>query len=480
MHPLFFCAAARYRYRDMAFMDGFSNIHVVGAGGIGVSAVARLLARRGKTVTGSDGAESEITRGLADVGVNVAIGADAAHVPADADLLLYSTAVPDAHPERAAATVRGIRQVSYPEFLGELTKEYKTICVSGTNGKSTTTAMLGLMLERAGFDPTVIVGSKVTSFPDGNLRVGKSEWLVLEACEYQAHLLHYSPWAIVITNIEEDHLDYFRDLAHIRDVFQEYVRKLPKDGLLVLNADDAVSAAELKPKVKPIFFSMHAPAEYMAQDVRVADGFQHFSVMRRGGTSVGNFALGVPGEFNVMNALAAASMALALGIPPAAVRDTLRAFTGIWRRFERVGEKDGVIVVSDYGHHHTAVAGTIAAARAFYPGRRIVLAFQPHHRNRTRKLFKEFVESFDGADVLLLAEIYDVAGRDDADDARVSSASLVDAVRARDAQQGVQRDVAFTGPVADTFDEIERRKAAGDVILLMGAGDIYTLAKKLV
>jgi UDP-N-acetylmuramate--alanine ligase len=271
----------------MAFLDGFSKIHVIGAGGIGVSAVARLLAHRGKAVTGSDGKESEITHGLADVGVKVLIGADAAHVPADADLILYSTAVPATHPERVAAAASGIRQLSYPEFLGELTKEYKTICVSGTNGKSTTTAMLGLMLERAGLDPTVIVGSKVTSFPDGNLRVGKSEWLVLEACEYQAHILHYSPWAIVITNIEEDHLDYFRDLAHIRDTFQEYVRKLPKDGLLVMNADDKVSAGELKPKVAPIWFSMRAAADYSAQDITVADGFQKFKVTRRGGTSAG-------------------------------------------------------------------------------------------------------------------------------------------------------------------------------------------------
>ena len=463
----------------MAFMDKLGKIHVVGAGGIGVSAVARLLRHRGKTVTGSDGAESEITHGLVGFGIPVAIGADAAHVPADTELVLYSTAVPATHPERAAATARGVRQLSYPEFLGELTKEYKTICVSGTNGKSTTTAILGLILERAGFDPTVIVGSKVTSFPDGNLRVGKSEWLVLEACEYQAHILHYSPWAIVITNIEEDHLDYFRDLEHIRETFNEFVRKLPKDGLLVLNADDEICATGLKPKVTPIMYSMHAVSEYVAQDVSVTDGFQKFKIVRRGGTSVGEFALGVPGEFNVMNALAATAAALALGIAPSTARETLREFTGIWRRFERIGEKDGVLVISDYGHHPSAVAGTISAARAFYPGRRIVLAFQPHHRNRTRKLFDEFVTSFDGADLLILPEIYDVAGRDNTEDADMSSAKLADAVRVRDAEHGVHRDVVFAGPLASTLDELEQRKESGDVIILMGAGDIYTLAKKL-
>ncbi|MEY4722572.1 MAG: hypothetical protein RLZZ324_85, partial [Candidatus Parcubacteria bacterium] len=355
------------------------------------------------------------------------------------------------------------------------------ICVSGTNGKSTTTAMLGLILERAGLDPTVIVGSKVATFPDGNLRLGRSDLLVLEACEHQAHFLHYHPWIIVLTNIEEDHLDFYRDIGHIRETFQEYVKKLPAGGALVLNADDPVSMQLARPDL----FSTYGrtpDADHVVGDIEVKDGAQRFTVTAH--EAEHHFSIGVPGNFNVMNAAAAISGALMVGATRSVemedIQAALRDFNGIWRRFERIGESGGALVISDYGHHPSAVAGTLQAARAFYPGRRIVLAFQPHHRNRTRRLFEEFVSSFDGADVLLLPEIYDVAGRDSEEDAEVSSAQLVDAVRARDASRGVERDVAFTGSLHDTLEEIRARKKAGDIVLLMGAGNIYTLAHDLV
>lgn len=463
----------------MAFFDAVRKIHVIGAGGIGVSAVAKLLAHRGKTVTGSDGASSVITEGMVTAGIPVAIGADAAHLPADTNLVLYSTAVSETHPERAAARARGVKELSYPEFLGELTKEYRTICVSGTNGKSSTTAMLGLILEKAGLDPTVIVGSRVTSFPDGNLRLGESDILVLEACEHQAHFLHYHPWMIVLTNIEEDHLDFYRDIGHIRDTFQEFVERLPADGSLVLNADDHVSAAELKPMSSFVTYGMVNAADVRVADVKVSEGAQRFTATGKDGATR-SFEIGVPGMFNVMNAAAAITAAAQLGVAAEHIAAALKDYHGIWRRFERVGEKDGATVISDYGHHPTAVAGTISAARDFYPGRRIVLAFQPHHRNRTRNLFDEFTASFDGADVLILPEIYDVAGRDDSADVGVSSSTLADAVRERDSRHDVTRDVVFAPTLEATLSEIEARKKSGDVILLMGAGDIYLLAKQLV
>lgn len=463
---------------DMAFFDSFRKIHVVGAGGIGVSAVARLLVHRGKSVTGSDGAASIVTESLVAAGIPVYLGAEASHVPPDADLLLYSTAVPETHPERAVAAASGIRQMSYPEFLGELTREYRTVCVSGTNGKSTTTAMLGLILERAGMDPTVIVGSRVATFPDGNLRLGKSNLLVLEACEHQAHFLHYHPQMIVLTNIEADHLDFYRDLEHIRATFQEYVERLPANGELVFNADDA-SSAGIHTAVTATTYGYEKPCDFTVSDVRVGAGEQRFTLTGQDGAAH-EFMLGVPGMFNVMNAAAAATAALRLGASADTVRAALADYHGIWRRFEKVGEKDGVIVISDYGHHPTAVAGTIHAVRDFYPGRRILLAFQPHHRNRTRKLFDEFVKAFDGADVVLLPEIYDVAGRDDADDAHVSSEQLIAAIQTRDAARGVSREVTFTGSLANTCNAIVSRIKSGDMVLLMGAGDIYTIAKKLI
>lgn len=462
----------------MAFFDSLRKIHVIGAGGIGVSAVARLLKHRGKDVTGSDAAASVVTESVVAAGIPVAFGSDAAHVPADADMVLYSTAVPETHAERKAAREHGIKEMSYPEFLGELTKEYRTVCVSGTNGKSTTTAMLGLILERAGLDPTVIVGSRVASFPDGNLRLGGSDLLVLESCEHQAHFLHYHPNMIVLTNVEEDHLDYYRDIDHIRATFQEYLTRLPEGGTLVMNADDHVST-ELRPTTSFTTYGMEKPADFAVRHATVVSGAQRFEVTSPDGETH-LFEIGVPGHFNVMNAAAAIAAAFQLGAPVEPIRAALRDYRGIWRRFEKLGEKDGVTVISDYGHHPTAVAGTIAAARDFYPGRRIVLAFQPHHRNRTRQLFDEFVSSFDGADLVLLPEIYDVTGREEAADSHVSSTLLAEAVRERDSRHEISREVVFTGSIPETLAAIESRRRSGDVVLLMGAGDLYKIGAKLV
>ena len=464
---------------SMRFLDGVKNVHIIGAGGIGVSAVARLLYRRGMTVTGSDGSASEITRELDAAGISISIGHGAKNVPTECDLVIYSTAVPSNNVERAEATARGIRQISYPECIGELTRTMRTIAVSGTNGKSTTTAMLALMLERGGLDPTVILGSKVPTFPEKNLRIGASDLFVLEACEHQAHFLLYTPSTIVLTNVEEDHLDYYRDLAHIQETFQKYIERLPADGLLALNADDHVSANELVTSARTVTYGIEHAADVMATELRVVSGEQRFHIVR-GGADLGEFTLRVPGRFNVMNALAAATVAFDSVVSVDAVQETLAAFTGIWRRFERVGERDGATIISDYGHHPTAIAGTLAAARDFYEGRRVVLAFQPHHHNRTKNLFDEFVASFDGADVVLLAEVYDVAGREEDADGQVSSRDLVDATKRRDRERGATRDIRYASDLSALQKMLESVIAPNDVVLIVGAGDIYTLADKVV
>lgn len=466
----------------MGILDSASRIHMIGAGGIGVSAVARLLKHEGKQVTGSDGSRNETVDELIAAGIPVTVGHRAENIPAGTDLVVYSGAVPTTNPERIEATRRGVRQITYFEFVGEFSKERWTIAVSGTNGKSTTTAMLGLMLERGGLDPTVIVGSKVPSFPERNLRLGKGKYLVVEACEHEANILKLSPRMIVLTNIEEDHLDFYRDLAHIRDTFKDYVHKLPANGKLVLNADDKVSQ-DLAPAVRPVTYGITHKADYAAGHIVVGSGMQTFRITRaKDGAKeeVGEFALAMPGRFNVQNALAAATAALELGVSADAIRSVLREFTGIWRRFERVGAHNGATIISDYGHHPTAVRGTIEAARSFYPGRRIVMAFQPHQRNRTRNLFDEFVPSFDDADVLLLSEIFDVAGREDAADAAVSSRQLVEAIRAHDAKRGTHRRVLYVGALEETLAAVTKTLLPDDVLILAGAGDIYTLAKKLV
>jgi UDP-N-acetylmuramate--alanine ligase len=465
----------------MGFLEDISRAHVIGAGGIGISAVAKLLASQGRRVSGSDLGANEATQELVDAGIAVTIGHAAANVPPDADLVVYSSAVPEDNPERQEAVRRGIRQMSYFEFLGEFSKSKWTIAVSGTNGKSTTTALLGLILERAGLDPTVIVGSKVRTFPDKNLRLGNGRYFVVEACEHQANMLKLFPQMIVLTNIEEDHLDFYGDLAHIRKAFQQYIEKLPLDGMLVMNADDPVCASELKPKTPAVTYGLDKPADYAARGIAVGSGHQTFEVVRRGdgGRSLGKFSLAVPGRFNVANVLAATAAAAELGVPPAVIREAIADFRGIWRRFERIGERDGAVIFSDYGHTPTPVAGTIKAAKEFFPGSRVILAFQPHHRHRTRRLFDDFVVSFDGADVLVLCEVYDVAGREKSADAEVSSRQLVEAVNARDTKHGVSRQVVFAGSPAQAADLLRQTIRSGDVVIIMGAGDIYRIAEQL-
>ncbi len=459
-------------------LETVRRAHVIGAGGIGVSAVAKLLKHAGASVTGSDVARNESVAELEQMGIPIAIGHAAANVPADADLIVYSGAVPVGNPEREEGRRRGIRELSYFQFLGEFSKEKRTIAVSGTNGKSTTTALLGLMLERAGLDPTVIVGSKVGSFSDKNLRVGGGDIFVVEGCEHEANFLYLHPRMIVLTNVEEDHLDYYRDLDHIRGAFQEYIERLPSDGRLIVNADDHVSFSELKPKTAFTTYAAAYRADFVVRDVRAENGAQTFEMLRRG-ESLGEFVLHVPGKFNVMNALAAATAALELGASADAVRTTLRDFAGIWRRFERVGERDGAPIISDYGHHPTAIRGTLEGTREFFPGRRVVLAFQPHQHNRTRKLFDEFVASFDGADVLVLAEIFDVAGREQTEDQKVSSNDLVDAVRKRDAERKISRRVEYAPSMDATRALLQKLIEPNDVVLVMGAGDIYRIASSL-
>ncbi|HBF66840.1 MAG: UDP-N-acetylmuramate-L-alanine ligase [Candidatus Uhrbacteria bacterium GW2011_GWA2_53_10] len=459
--------------------------HCVGIGGIGVSAVAKLLAAAGVRVSGSDIEESFIIEELRARGVAVVLGHRAENVPSDAQLLVYTPAAGENNPERVRARELGVLQMSYPEFLGELSRSYKTIAVSGTHGKSTTTAMIGLILEAAGFDPTVIVGSRVPAFPDGNLRVGNSEWLVVEACEHQGNMRHISASVAVVTAIEKDHLDYYRDLAHIVAAFQEFIDVARVDGTVVFNADDERCAGLALGARQGVEFGIEHEATWVARDRAVRNKKQEF-VVYNNRENCGLWSLAVPGIFNVRNALAAGAAAFVVGVPVGVIRDTLAKFTGIWRRFELVGVMPGVgaHVVSDYGHHPTAVRVTLEAAREQYPGHRIVLVFQPHQHNRTKNLFDDFVEALCGADVLIGVEIYDVAGREEERDQSVSTLTLVEAVEKRvqrNGYEGPEPEAVVYAAGLNEAEELAREYAReDDVILVMGAGDVWQVAGRLV
>ena len=449
----------------------YKKVYFSGIGGIGVSALAKMFYGEGVKVLGSDLARSDITDDLERLGATIHYKQIKKNIDKDINLLIYSPAVPETNPERVAATELGIEQKSYPEFLGELSLMIDTIAVSGTNGKSTTTAMLASILIEAKVDPMVIIGSKMGKIK-GNFHAGKGNKFVLEACEYRGHMLHLNPGAIILTNIEEDHLDYFKDLAHIIATFQQYISRLNGiNQILVINNDDLNTTQLNLPKCQIVTYAINETADVRAVNIQVEPGRQRFSLEYQG-VNLGKIDLQVPGKFNIYNALAAVAYCLKTGIEFECIRKSLKAYTGLWRRFEKIYDEE-VTIISDYAHHPTAVKATIQAVKDFYPGRRVVAVFQPHQHDRTKKLFNDFIASLREADRVIVSEIFDVAGREEAC-LSVSSADLVKKLNEAKTESSV-----YAKDLADTLTLVNEAIIAGDVVLVMGAGDIYTISNKI-
>jgi len=442
-------------------IDTIKKIHFIGVGGIGMSAAAKLMIAMGKQVSGSDVCDSEIVQGVNKKGAKIYIGHRAGNVQTDIELAVYSQAVQEDNVERIKIKKLGINEVSYPQLLGMLSREMRTIAVSGTNGKSTTTAMLGLILEKAGLDPTVIVGGNTNEHEleheltrRGNTNehlpplkatarqgesgdeitrkvLKKGGLFVVEACEYREAMLNLKPQTIVLTNIEADHLDYYKDLAHIKRTFKKYISQVSQNNkILIFNNDDENIADIIKNyKGNKISYGIQKKSDLIAKNLKIQKNLQIFDLIYKN-KNIGKIKLKVPGIFNVYNALAAIATALSEGAEFKKIQKAIGEFNGICRRFEIVGQHKGAIIISDYAHHPTAIKQTIKAAKEFYPKRRIVAVFQPHSWNRTKMLFNEFVESFDQADLVILSEVYHVEGREDPKD-RVSSEELVEAIRER-------------------------------------------------
>lgn len=441
------------------------NIYCIGIGGIGLSSLATLLYRQGKAVSGSDdGSASVVTKALRREGIKVSTGGTPPPLPKAIELVIRSVAIPLDHPQIVAANQREIPVLTYPEALGEFTADTQLITVSGTHGKSTTTAMIGEILVAAGLDPTVIVGSRVPSF-DGNARLGQSRYVVLEADEYGRAFLHYHPRIAVVNNIEPDHLDVYAGLADLKKTFSQFIGNIAGDGWLIANADET----------NVIEVAKTATAQVRTFGLAGGDVRGEISKVERGSRfqveGIGEIQLSIPGRHNVVNALAAIAVAITLEIKPEIIRQALEKFTGIWRRFERVGEYRGRPVISDYAHHPTAIRVTLQAAKEYFPDQRILTVFQPHQRHRTRALFQEFATELARAGRVVLTEIYDVLGREDSED--VSGAELAEAVRAQGGQ------VEFIPELAEV-EKFLRKQKDTDVILIMGAGSIDNVARKLV
>jgi len=450
------------------------HIHFVGIGGAGMSGIAEVLLNLGFTVSGSDVAESSATRRLARLGAVVSLG----HTPdqiSGADAVVTSTAVSGDNPEVIAARARRIPVVPRAVMLAELMRLKQGIAIAGTHGKTTTTSLVASVLAAGGLDPTFVIGGRLNS-AGANARLGSGDYIVVEADESDASFLNLMPVMAVVTNIDNDHMEtYGHDFAKLKGAFIEFLSRLPFYGHAVLCIDDR-QVREILPFVsKPaLTYGFAADAQYRAVDT-VADGAQmRFTAVREGASSM-EVQLNLPGRHNVANALAAIAVATELGVADAAIRAGLASFTGVGRRFARYGEvatAGGTFtLIDDYGHHPVEIEATLAAARGAYPGRRIVLAFQPHRYTRTRDCFEDFVRVLSSVDALLLAEVYP------AGEAPIVAAD----------GRALARALRVAGKVEPVFIEtIEAMSQAildaarpGDVVITMGAGSIGQVAGTL-
>jgi UDP-N-acetylmuramate--alanine ligase len=424
----------------------FKKVHFIGIGGIGISAIARMMHLEGKEVTGSDRDHSEVTHELEKLGIKVVIGQEADNIEPKTDLVIYTVAIPEDNPELMKAHELGIETITYPQALGAISEQKYTIAISGAHGKTTTTAMLAKVLMDAKLDPTVVVGSFLKD-AKSNFVAGKGEYLVAEACEYKRSFLNLSPRVLVITNIDDDHLDYYKDIEDIKSAFVEMIGKIPKDGHLVCDLEQP-----------------HIADVARKATCNVVD-YELFGNM--------NLELQVPGDHNLSNAAAVLAVADILHIPRKQAEQSLKAFSGTWRRFEYKGTtKTGALVYDDYGHHPTEVRATLKGARSMFPGKRITVVFQPHLYSRTKQHLHEFAKAFTDADNVILAPIYPAR---EPFDSTISS-------------DMVALEIVKHGGIANAFAdlnavELHARKELGsdkDVLITMGAGDIYKIGEKLV
>lgn len=443
------------------------HLHLMGIGGVGMCGIAEVLIAQGLTVSGCDLEENERTRRLTDLGVEIHRGHCPTHLDG-VDGLVVTAAVPDTHPERAAAASRGLPIVRRSEMLGELMRNKRGVAVAGTHGKTTTTAIIGHLLASAGADPTVIVGGRA-HFLGTHARIGKTPILVCEADEYDRSFLELTPHLAVITNIESDHLDCYEGVDELHNAFALFANRASIHGAAIICVDDP-GARNLRDRLRRrvVGYGISEEAEMRLDITHTGTEGTEFTV-HRSGSRLGDVSLPIPGTFNALNALAALTVCLELGIEFDVLAAACEGFTGVARRFEIRGERGGVTVVDDYAHHPTEVRAVLEAARQAMPGRRVVAVFQPHLFSRTRDFAREFASALLGAEVAVVLPIY--PAREQPIEG-VSSQLIVDeAVRLGHAH------VSAGPPVAEAVRAIEELLKPGDVLLTVGAGDVDELAE---
>ena len=445
------------------------KIHFVGIGGIGMSGIAEVLLNLGYTVSGSDQQESDVTARLRRLGARVFVGHQEDHLSSEPSVVVISTAVKYSNPEVLEARRRQIPVIPRAEMLAELMRVKFGVAVAGSHGKTTTTSMVAAVLSAAGLDPTMVIGGRLRML-GSNAKMGQGEILVAEADESDGSFLLLSPTIAVVTNIDREHMDYHKNMERLSDSFLAFINKVPFYGLAVLCLDDA-NVRGLLPKVRKRIttYGLSSEAEFSAGELHMQATGVEFDAHHRG-KPMGKLRLHLPGRHSATNALAAVAVGRELDIPFSQIAEALNGFQGIHRRFEIKGEPAGILVIDDYGHHPAEIRATIGAIRDSWK-RPLTVVFQPHRYSRTEDLFEEFLTAFEGADRLVLTEIYP-AGEEAAG---VSAAMLYEAIKRKG-----HTEVVFISDKNQIVERLKGKLKTGDVVLTLGAGDIHKIAEQLV
>jgi len=466
------------------------KIYMIGVKGVGMTMLGQFLAAGGAEVSGSDGQEKYMTDAvLARAGIKIIEKFAVTNIPKDADLIIYSTAYNEkTNVEVAAALAGKVKTLTYAQALGEVFNQKYGIAVVGSHGKTTTTAWLGYVMRMAGLKPSVMVGAQVSQF-DGCSLIGASDYLVIEADEYQNKLENYQPKAVLLNNVDYDHPDFFPTEADYKNVFIEFIKKIPAKGFLVANFDDPIirKTAQVNCRGKVITYAINEAADYVAYDIKNNNGRQYFKVKlgvediddedEARPEELGDFSITLGGRHNIYNALAVIATCVELDVELFIIRKYLEEFSGTARRMQVLGEFKGAIIIDDYAHHPTEIKATIEAVRQKYGSRKLIVAFHPHTFSRTKALFDDFAKSFGSIDELVVIDIYGSAREQQGG---VSSQELVKKIKSNNQQLGVKQEVKYIPTLAECEKYLREHIRRDDVVVLMGAGDIFRVGENLV
>ena len=445
------------------------HIHFIGIGGVSMSSLAKVMHSRGVLVSGSDANKTKTTTALEELGIKITYE----HLPQNvegADLVVYTAAIKNDNPEFKGAVDKNIEMAERSVFLGELMRAYKyPCCIAGTHGKTTTTSMAGIVMQDADVDPTVMVGGEVKEL-DGNLRIGESDFFITESCEYVESFLEFYPHTAIILNVDEDHLDYFTGIDHIISSFAKFVDLVPKDGLVIANGEDENALKAVKMSKAPVLtFGFSEKYDYYATRISYNKAGCATYTLNEHENEIGEISLSVPGKHNILNSMSVAIYALKAGVPFEKISRSLNSFGGTKRRFERIGEYNGAILIDDYAHHPTEIKATMQSARNF-EDKKITAVFQSHTYTRTKALLKEFSESFDLADEIIVTDIF--AAREK-DLGKVHPNDLVDLLKKRG------KDAKYIKEFKDIADYLKEIASPDHLFITIGAGDVFKVLDML-